>query len=177
MSTSWADVVDNAPSGPENYENNPSGAPVKPAYAPPHPRNKAAASQQAVTPAVSNGSLPPMNDGINYDAYENIPGNGKQVWVENIYNSLTSASVWIVVGCGLRLLSSNRFLGFFYFKSESRCFFTRESSGMDYRHLHHYLIHFSCTINNVYSSYGIYFTVVPTSQTDHTLGTLSYMCS
>ncbi|XP_022041298.1 DEAD-box ATP-dependent RNA helicase 11-like [Helianthus annuus] len=61
---SWADVVDNAPSGPDNYENNPSGAPVKPAYVPPHLRNKPAASQQAITPAVSNGSLPPMNDEI-----------------------------------------------------------------------------------------------------------------
>ncbi|KAF5823340.1 putative RNA helicase [Helianthus annuus] len=66
MSTSWADVVDNAPSGPDNYENKPSGAPVKPAYVPPHLRNKPAASQQAVTPAVSNGSLPPMNDRLGH---------------------------------------------------------------------------------------------------------------
>ncbi|XP_076923078.1 DEAD-box ATP-dependent RNA helicase 37-like [Bidens hawaiensis] len=62
MSTSWADVVESAASGSDNYENTPSAAPAKPAYVPPHLRNKPPASQQAVAPAISNGSLPPMSD-------------------------------------------------------------------------------------------------------------------
>ncbi|KAI7729236.1 hypothetical protein M8C21_004723, partial [Ambrosia artemisiifolia] len=68
-STSWADVVDNAALGSDNYENKPSAAPVKPAYVPPHLRNRTPASQQtaaAPAPAISNGSLPPMNDRLGH---------------------------------------------------------------------------------------------------------------
>ncbi|KAL8263096.1 hypothetical protein R6Q59_024445 [Mikania micrantha] len=62
MRTSWADVVDNTAPGSDNYESSPSGAPAKPAYVPPHLRNKPPASQQTAGAAISNGSLPPMND-------------------------------------------------------------------------------------------------------------------
>ncbi|XP_024960912.1 DEAD-box ATP-dependent RNA helicase 11-like [Cynara cardunculus var. scolymus] len=62
MRTSWADVVDNAASGSENYGNAASGAPVKPAYVPPHLRNRPPASEQAAGPAMSHSSLPSTND-------------------------------------------------------------------------------------------------------------------
>lgn len=66
MSTSWADVVENAVPGSDSYENTASGAPVKPAYVPPHLRNKPPVSQQTAGLAIPNGSVPPMNDRLGH---------------------------------------------------------------------------------------------------------------
>lgn len=62
MRSSWADVVDNAPSGPDNYVSDASGAPAKPSYIPPHLRNRPPASEQAPGPVMSNGGQKSMND-------------------------------------------------------------------------------------------------------------------
>ncbi|KAJ9558926.1 hypothetical protein OSB04_013540 [Centaurea solstitialis] len=64
MRTSWADVVDNAASGSENYgSGGGSGGPVKPAYVPPHLRNRPAGAEPAAAgPAIAHNSVPTMND-------------------------------------------------------------------------------------------------------------------
>ncbi|KZV53310.1 DEAD-box ATP-dependent RNA helicase 37-like [Dorcoceras hygrometricum] len=68
MRTSWADAVENAASGfPDNAgtsgDNEPALAPTKPAYVPPHLRNKPAASKP---PAPSLSGAPSGNDRTGY---------------------------------------------------------------------------------------------------------------
>ncbi|XP_023756784.1 DEAD-box ATP-dependent RNA helicase 37 [Lactuca sativa] len=67
MRSSWADSVDNTASGSDN--NGVGGAPGaggKPAYVPPHLRNRPPAQMQAAPSATSQSGAPPANDRLGY---------------------------------------------------------------------------------------------------------------
>ncbi|XP_023764502.1 DEAD-box ATP-dependent RNA helicase 37 [Lactuca sativa] len=67
MRTSWADAVDNAASGSDGYGvGGASNAPQKPAYVPPHLRNRPRTPEQMPGPPTSNNVPLPINDRSGY---------------------------------------------------------------------------------------------------------------
>ncbi|KAL7613536.1 hypothetical protein Lser_V15G06486 [Lactuca serriola] len=67
MRTSWADAVDNAASGSDGYGvGGASNAPQKPAYVPPHLRNRPSTPEQMPGPPTSNNVPLPINDRSGY---------------------------------------------------------------------------------------------------------------
>nr|XP_043632474.1 DEAD-box ATP-dependent RNA helicase 37-like [Erigeron canadensis] len=64
MRTSWADAVDNAASGSDGY--GVGGCSNKPAYVPPHLRNRPRTPEQVTGPATSNNVPLPGNDRLGY---------------------------------------------------------------------------------------------------------------
>nr|XP_043630968.1 DEAD-box ATP-dependent RNA helicase 37-like [Erigeron canadensis] len=67
MSTSWADTVENAALGSEsNGVGGAAAASGKPAYVPPHLRNRSAVPAQVAGPAASHGGGPPVNDRLGH---------------------------------------------------------------------------------------------------------------
>ncbi|KAI3747175.1 hypothetical protein L6452_09624 [Arctium lappa] len=67
MRTSWADAVDNAASGSDGYGvGGTSGDPHRPAYVPPHLRNRPPTPDPMIGQATSNNGPPPINDRLGY---------------------------------------------------------------------------------------------------------------
>ncbi|MFS8019191.1 putative RNA helicase [Helianthus anomalus] len=64
MRTSWADAVDNAASGSDGY--GVGGGSRRPAYVPPHLRNRPPTPEQMAGPAPSNNGPQPGNDRVGY---------------------------------------------------------------------------------------------------------------